>query len=216
VERSRRVEWIAVVLQRPDIPFVSRRRTMRKAVSLLAAGACLALPAVVLADSSDDTTASPAQACKQLRTGMGTTAFKAAYGTNANRSNAFGKCVSKQIRAQQSDRISAAKQCKAEHGDASFAAGHGGKTFAEVYGTNKNGRNAFGRCVSKKAGQTQEDRVDATVNAARTCKAERRSLGSDAFAEKYAASKGRSAFGRCVSTTAKAKQAEQEQEGSQG
>jgi hypothetical protein len=179
---------------------------MRKALSLIAAGACLAVPAVALADSSDGTTTSPAQACKHLRTGMGTTAFKAAYGTNANRSNAFGKCVSKQTRAQESDRSSAAKQCKAEQADASFAAGHGGKTFAQVYGTNKNGRNAFGRCVSKQAEQTQEDRTDATVNAARTCKAERRSLGSDAFAKKYATTKGRSAFGKCVSATAKAKQ----------
>ena len=28
---------------------------------------------------------------------------------------------------------------------------HGGKTFAQVYGTGKHGNNAFGKCVSKKA-----------------------------------------------------------------
>ena len=35
-----------------------------------------------------------AHACKQLRTEMGAEAFKLKYGTNANRSNAYGKCVS--------------------------------------------------------------------------------------------------------------------------
>jgi hypothetical protein len=44
----------------------------------------------------------------------------------------------------------AAKQCQAESTDADFAAEHGGKTFAEFYGTNKNRRNAFGKCVSSK------------------------------------------------------------------
>jgi hypothetical protein len=38
---------------------------------------------------------SPGQACKQLRADMGTDAFRAAFGTNHNGRNAFGKCVSK-------------------------------------------------------------------------------------------------------------------------
>ena len=40
----------------------------------------------------------PAQACKKLRTDMGLSAFRAAYGTNANGANAFGKCVSAMAR----------------------------------------------------------------------------------------------------------------------
>lgn len=40
----------------------------------------------------------PAQACKKLRAEMGTDAFKLRYGTNANRSNAYGKCVSAMAR----------------------------------------------------------------------------------------------------------------------
>lgn len=39
-----------------------------------------------------------AQACKTLRTEMGTAAFKLKYGTNANGSNAYGKCVSAMAR----------------------------------------------------------------------------------------------------------------------
>jgi len=40
----------------------------------------------------------PAQACKKLRTDMGLNAFRAAYGTNTNGANAFGKCVSAMAR----------------------------------------------------------------------------------------------------------------------
>ena len=36
----------------------------------------------------------PAQACAKLRAEMGATAFRAAFGTNVNGANAFGKCVS--------------------------------------------------------------------------------------------------------------------------
>ena len=49
------------------------------------------------------------------------------------------------------ERVNAAKQCKAERSDSGFAAAHGGKSFAEYYGTNRNNRNAFGKCVSRKA-----------------------------------------------------------------
>ena len=41
---------------------------------------------------------SPAKACKQLRADMGLDAFRAAFGTNHNGRNAFGKCVSKLAR----------------------------------------------------------------------------------------------------------------------
>jgi hypothetical protein len=74
----------------------------------------------------------------------------------------LGKCVSekaKQSKQAEDDQDAnevaafknAAKQCQAESADPNFAAGHGGKTFAEFYGTNKNRRNAFGKCVSSKS-----------------------------------------------------------------
>ena len=40
----------------------------------------------------------PAQACKKLRTDMGTVAFRLKYGTNHNGANAYGKCVSAMAR----------------------------------------------------------------------------------------------------------------------
>ena len=86
-------------------------------------------------------------------------AFAKQYGSNGNgKSNngkAMGACVSAKTAAttaaQQSADLNAAKKCKAERADAKFAEGHGGKTFAQYYGTNKNLKNAFGKCVSKLA-----------------------------------------------------------------
>ena len=46
---------------------------------------------------------SPAKACKQLRADMGVDAFRAAFGTNHNGRNAFGKCVSKMARMKSDD-----------------------------------------------------------------------------------------------------------------
>ena len=67
----------------------------------------------------------------------------------------FGKCVSQKAKTstavEQAAVQNAAKKCKAERADPNFAAGHGGKTFAQFYGTNGNLRNAFGKCVSSLA-----------------------------------------------------------------
>jgi hypothetical protein len=81
--------------------------------------------------------------------------FDQFYGTNHNDRNAFGKCVSSKVQAaevQQNQNVqNAAQQCRAERGDPNFAAGHGGKSFTDFYGTNRNKKNAFGKCVSQKA-----------------------------------------------------------------
>ena len=73
-----------------------------------------------------------AQACKQLRTEMGATAFRTAYGTNHNKANAFGKCVSKMaklktdtLRAAALDRIDAAADRCAERTTAGKGKGKG-------------------------------------------------------------------------------------------
>ena len=81
--------------------------------------------------------------------------FEQSYGTNANHRNAFGKCVSRKVQAisaqEQQNLQNAAQQCRAERSDADFAASHGGKSFTDFYGANKNKKNAFGKCVSQKA-----------------------------------------------------------------
>ncbi len=58
--------------------------------------------------------------------------------------------------------LNPAQQCRAEREDPNFAAAHGGESFEEFYGTNRNRRNAFGKCVSGKAkAQGGEDAEDA-------------------------------------------------------
>ena len=79
----------------------------------------------------------------------------------------FGKCVSTKAheRKQAEDQAdaqevqafkNAAKQCAAERSDPGFAAAHDGKSFEDFYGSNRNKRNAFGKCVSTKS-QTYAD-----------------------------------------------------------
>jgi homogentisate 1,2-dioxygenase len=173
---------------------------VRKLV-LIIAFALVAVPSALAANGSSS---SPAQRCDVQRTAIGTTAFNQLYGTNADRSNAFGNCVSKLARADEQNIANASKACKAEQEDANFAANHGGKTFAQFYGTNKNGHNAFGRCVSQKAEAAAQAQQQATINAARACKAEQKA-NPTAFKNRYGTNANKSnAFGKCVSQKASA------------
>ncbi|UGS38576.1 hypothetical protein [Capillimicrobium parvum] len=87
-----------------------------------------------------------AQTCKAQRTELGVAAFRQLYGTNANKANAFARCVAKTKAMTQQERedvSNAARACRDEW-KADAAA------FAQKYGTNANKRNAFGKCVSAK------------------------------------------------------------------
>ncbi len=180
-----------------------------KLKAVLAALAVAAiLPVAAYADeASPSDKANGARSCQALKTSMGDATFKSTYGTNADKSNAMGKCVSKWAQAEHATRHAAAAACKAEQADAGFAAAHGGKTFAQFYGTGKNGANAMARCLqSKRAAESAEDR-QAVVNAARSCKAERKAMGADPFKAKYGSNADKSnAFGRCVAKLAQAPQ----------
>jgi hypothetical protein len=176
---------------------------MKTLTILVAAGALLvAVPA--FADDSTPTsssTPSASQQCRTERSQMGKDAFALLYGTNQNHKNAFGKCVSKRSNATEEAAAkahsNAAQDCKAER-SADPAA------FATKYGTNKNGKNAFGKCVSQQASQktakTVKSEVKADVNAAKACKTERQA-DPQAFADKYGKNGNkRNAFGKCVSS----------------
>ena len=146
------------------------------------------------------------KACRDQRTAIGAQAFKDLYGTNKNKSNAFGKCVSKTTKSQAANHTNASKQCTAEENDPNFAATHDGKTFAQFYGTG-NGKNAHGKCVSAKAKAKNAADQKATINAAKSCKTERKADPA-AFKAKWGTNKHKTnAFGKCVSATAKAKSA---------
>jgi len=131
-------------------------------------------------------------------------AFKAKY-------HSMSRCVRKHTAEEAAEeaaaRKNASKECKAEASDPNFQATHEGKSFAEYYGANGNGKNAHGKCVSAKAKELKADMDEADAeeaedfkNAAKACAAERRSLGTDKFADKYGTNPNkRNAFGKCVS-----------------
>jgi hypothetical protein len=136
---------------------------MTRTLIVLAAFLTLSVPAALAAppegkgkpESPGKSAAAPGQqadknaakACKAERT-LDPAAFKTNYGTNANKSNAFGKCVSGKVKKAeeqaeaQDARENAAKTCKAERAANPEA-------FKNTYGTNANKANAFGKCVSK-------------------------------------------------------------------
>jgi hypothetical protein len=123
---------------------------MNKTLLTIGLLAALALPAHAAAKP---TKTDRRHAAKECRAERGTSeasreAFAAKYKT-------FGHCVSRRAREEQAERrkarSNAAKECKAERADEEFPASHDGKSFNEYYGTNPNGSNAFGKCVSSKA-----------------------------------------------------------------
>ena len=116
-------------------------------------------PKSAQAQSAEDTAA---KLCKEERERIGVQAFKTKYGTNKNKANAFGKCVSGKSKDKAKDEKdddkdeadkdegAAAKACKAERASNVEA-------FAKKYGTNHNLKNAFGTCVSGKSKKEKND-----------------------------------------------------------
>jgi hypothetical protein len=168
---------------------------MRKLIGLIAVLTLGALPAIAFAEGAP-AQKSAAQLCQEQKKAIGDGAFKLLHGTNASKSNAMGKCVSKQTAQNSENRQSAAKACAEERETL------GEQGFKDKYGKNGNKANAFGKCVSMKAQAETAAEQAATIKAAKACKAERTAMGAAAFKTKYG---GRAnAFGKCVSKLARA------------
>src|SRR5215208_3350577 len=143
-----------------------------KTLTTLSLIGALALSTTAFADDSapspDPTTPSASKQCRTERSAMGLILFRMTYGTNKNKRNAFGKCVSKRTHAT----TEAAKEAKQN---------------ASKDCTAKHGANAHGKCVSQKAkaetAKTVKDEVKADVSAAKACKTERKADPA-AFREK--------------------------------
>jgi hypothetical protein len=159
----------------------------------LAALLALALPAAVaLADDTPSPTDVAQAACKSEKAQMGTRTFKATYAASTA-SGAATVCIAKRDAGAATALKNAAKACKAERAADPAA-------FTTKYGTNKNGKNAYGKCVSAMARGVTEQQTEARVNAAKTCKklkAEHKAEFETAYGTK------KNAFGRCVSQTAR-------------
>ena len=145
---------------------------MKRTWIALIAVVALAVPLSATASVSQTDFKNAAKFCKALRADMLAGPFKQAYGTNKNRSNAYGKCVSKTAQAQSTNEQNAAVKCRTDANGQ-----HGGR--------------AYGQCVATAAKLSADAQATATVNAAKACKAEL-NLGIAAFKLKY------TSFGQCV------------------
>jgi hypothetical protein len=165
--------------------------------------AALFFPASAVAKPDHEEKQAAKAECKDERGKTRATreAFRAKY-------DGFSDCV-RQNAAEEEDengqaRDNAAQECKAERSEDPDA-------FRETYGTGKNGKNAFGKCVSgkaseKKAEMDAEDAQEAAEfrNAAKECAAERGEMGREEFRETYGTNPNkRNAFGKCVSSKTK-------------
>jgi len=174
---------------------------MKKTI-LFVVVAALLVPLAALADGTPSASSLANQTCTQLKKADGAAQFAATYGTNATKSNAFGKCVSKNTPAAKATIANAAKACVAEKTADSAA-------FLKKYGTNGKGtgdsamKNAMGKCVSLAVKQAQAAQAKAITTAAATCKAAR-SADAAAFVAKYGGKKA-NAYGKCVSALSKSK-----------
>ena len=174
---------------------------MKRAWIVCVALAALTVPAVSPAAVSQTDFKNAAKFCKALRADMGATTFKQTFGTNKNKSNAYGKCVSKHARTLDEVHSDAVKNCRTEREADAVA-------FANKYGTGKHKKNAFGKCVSQAQAKLTVQAADAIENAAKECKSERKA-DPGAFASKYGTNENkRNAFGKCVSRTVRENEAE--------
>jgi hypothetical protein len=188
---------------------------MRKFLCITCTAAALVAPAAASASSDGSQAHKDAvKTCKELRKAAGKANFASTYGKKG-----LGRCIKQESKenrgesrqANEQAQQNAASECKAER-DADPAA------FTTKYGSGKKGKNAYGKCVSQHAQQHEQEAAAAQeqagqdqVSAARECRAERQADPA-AFAAKYGTNGNkRDAFGKCVSTKAKAKgQAEQQ------
>jgi hypothetical protein len=165
---------------------------MRKFMLLLSLVA-LAAPVAALADAPPSPAQTANAMCAAAKTSMGAS-FATTYGTNASKSNAFGKCVSAHAKAANDANKNAAKSCKAQQADTNFATAHSGQSFTQVYG-GKNGKNAMGKCVSQAVQSTVAAQAKASKSALKSCKAAMKA-DKTAFATTYGT--GKDALGKCV------------------
>lgn len=151
----------------------------------------LAAPVAAFADAPPSPAQTAQKMCVSERTSLGA-AFATTYRT-------FGKCVSLHAKAAKAAVNNAAKSCKAQQADANFATDHGGKTFAQFYGSTKNGKgspqNAMGKCVSQAVQSAVAAQAKASKAALKSCLADRKA-NKTSFATTYGT--GRDALSKCV------------------
>jgi len=141
-----------------------------------------------------------AKQCAQEKKALGKEVFDELYGEPSQ-----PNCMKANTASVRSDVKGSSKECKAERGEL------GEEAFADKYGSNKNKKNAFGKCVSRKTAPEIAEEVEKKENAARACKAEQADPNFAAthdgktFDQFYGTNENlKNSFGKCVSSKAKA------------
>ncbi|MGH2980372.1 MAG: hypothetical protein ACRDLQ_12165 [Solirubrobacterales bacterium] len=180
---------------------------MRRAWIAVVAATVLAVPGVAFAQGGDGSQSSRKNAskvCKALRAEMGRDLFRQTYGTNHNRRNAHGKCVSRHRHGVRKLVAQAVTECKAQR-EATQSRHRKGDDDSRA--ERRADRRAFRRCVREKLRALLAERRAAFEAAAKTCDAER-TADRAAFRQKYGrGERKRHAFFRCVVQTVRASQA---------
>lgn len=177
---------------------------MRRAWIAAMAVALLAVPPAAVAhggDHPDSGKKNRSQACKALRAEMGAELFRETYGTNRNKRNAHGKCVSQHRRPFRKLVVQAVRECRAQL-EAKQPRHFKGDDRREE-------RRAFRQCVKDRLQALLAERRAALEAAAKSCDAER-TADPAAFRDKYGRGEHkRHAFFRCVVQTFQASQVAQ-------
>jgi hypothetical protein len=174
---------------------------VKRMILLVTAAAALALPLAALAEATPNASSLASQTCAALKKADGVQ-FAATYGSNATKSNAFGKCVSGNTPAAKTTIANSAKACAAEAAADQAA-------FLKKYGSNGKSsgdgalKNAMGKCVSSAVKQAQDAHARAITTAAESCKAAWKA-DPVAFVAKYGGKKA-NAYGKCVASVSKSK-----------
>ena len=122
---------------------------MRRMLVVCALIGAVLVPSALAADPTPADFKNAAKYCKAARESKGVDAFQTQYGTNKNKKNAYGKCVSATAKAKAEKREDAAETNAATAECKKQQAANAAK-FAQDY---KN----FGQCVKSQKGNDDSD-----------------------------------------------------------
>jgi hypothetical protein len=131
---------------------------MARVLALCALVAAIAAPAAFAADPVPADFKNAAKYCKAVRESKGVEAFQTQYGTNKNKKNAYGKCVSQTAKAKAAKREDAKKDDDDDAAESKATADCKKQQAADAAKFAKDYKN-FGQCV-KAGNATNGDEDD--------------------------------------------------------
>jgi hypothetical protein len=132
---------------------------MAKSLVLMALVVTIAAPAALAADPVPADYTNAAKYCKAVRDSKGVEAFQAAYGTNKNKKNAFGKCVSHTAKAKAAKREDAKRDDDDDAAESKAAADCKTQQAADAAKFAKDYKN-FGQCAKAGNAKNGDDEDD--------------------------------------------------------